>query len=114
MKRIFLVLSIILLLGIVYIALMNTSNPANINLLYNNMLDTQTKVDLSTQGAYLYKSINLSVYTIIVLLSGMFVGAGIVYMFLSATNEKVKAYQRELEKTSISGLNNASRVEVLE
>ena len=28
--------------------------------------------------------------------------------------DKVKAYQRELERTSVSGINNASRVEVLE
>lgn len=35
-------------------------------------------------------------------------------MFLSASKDKVKAYQRELERTSISGSANASRVEVLE
>lgn len=114
MKRIFLIISILLLLGILYIAFMNTSNPVNINVLYSNMLDAQTKAGWSEQGAYFYKTINLSAYTILVLLSGIFVGAGIVYMFLSAQNEKVKAYQRELEKTSISGMNNASRVEVLE
>ena len=35
-------------------------------------------------------------------------------MFLSATKAKVKAYERELEKTSITGQNNASKVDVLE
>lgn len=114
MKRIFLIISILLLLGILYIAFMNTSNPININVLYSNMLDAQTKAGLSEQGAYFYKTMSLSAYTVLVLLSGIFVGAGTVYMFLSAQNEKVKAYQRELEKTSISGMNNASRVEVLE
>ena len=31
-----------------------------------------------------------------------------------ATKAKVKAYERELEKTSITGQNNASKVDVLE
>ena len=35
-------------------------------------------------------------------------------MFLSAQKDKVKAYKRELEKTSVAGADNASRVEVLE
>ena len=35
-------------------------------------------------------------------------------MFLDAAKDKVKAYQRELEKSSISGTTNASKVEVLE
>lgn len=65
-------------------------------------------------GFYLGKAIRLSTYTVLILLGGIFTGAGTVYMFYDATKDKVKAYQRELEKTSISGSNNASRVEVLE
>jgi septal ring factor EnvC (AmiA/AmiB activator) len=73
----------------------------NINLSYlHNVTNTQT--------------FSLGIYTLISLFGGVFVGAGIVYMFLSAQKDKVKAYQRELERTSVSGINNASRVEVLE
>ena len=76
----------------------------NINLNYiHSVLDTQN-----------FKTFNLGIYTLVSVISGIFVGAGVVYMFLSAQNDKVKAYQRELEKTSVSGMNNASRVEVLE
>ncbi len=114
MRRIFLILSVFILLGILYIALINITNDVNINILYSKLLDAQTQTGMSEQGAYFYKTTKLSIYTILILLSGIFVGAGTVYMFLSAQNEKVKAYQRELEKTSISGMNNASRVEVLE
>lgn len=99
MKRVFLSLSIILLLGFIYLTVVNMGNNLNINYLYN-VTNTQT--------------FSLGIYTLISLFSGIFVGAGIVYMFLSAQNDKVKAYQRELEKTSVSGMNNASRVEVLE
>lgn len=102
MKRVFLALSIVLLLGFIYFAVVNMSNSINLNYLYS-ATDSQN-----------YKTLGLGVYTLITLFSGVFVGAGIVYMFLSAQNDKVKAYQRELEKTSVSGMNNASRVEVLE
>ena len=64
MKRIFLIISILLLLGILYIAFMNTSNPVNINVLYSNMLDAQTKAGWSEQGAYFYKTMSLSAYTL--------------------------------------------------
>ena len=56
----------------------------------------------------------LSTYTVLILLSGIFVGAGTVYMFLTIQKDKVKAYKRELEKTSVAGADNASKVEVLE
>ena len=102
MKRVFLALSIVLLLGFIYFAVVNMSNSINLNYLYS-ATDSQN-----------YKTLGLGVYTLITLFSGVFVGAGIVVMFLSAQNDKVKAYQRELEKTSVSGMNNASRVEVLE
>ena len=102
MRRIFLTLSIALLLGFIYLAVVNMNNSVNLNYLYS-VLETQN-----------HKTLNLGIYTLISLFAGIFVGAGIVYMFLSAQNDKVKAYQRELEKTSVSGLNNASRVEVLE
>lgn len=102
MKRIFLTLSILLLLGFIYLAVVNMNNSINLSYLYS-AADSQN-----------YKSLSLGIYTLIAVFSGVFVGSGIVYMFLSAQNDKVKAYQRELEKTSVSGLNNASRVEVLE
>lgn len=102
MKRIFLAISIVLLLSFIYLAVVNMNNNFNLNYIHS-VLDTQN-----------FKTFNLGVYTLVSVISGIFVGAGVVYMFLSAQNDKVKAYQRELEKTSVSGMNNASRVEVLE
>lgn len=114
MKRIFLILSIIILLAVIYFAIINFSNYANINIIYSNLLDTQTQAGWTTQGGYFAKAIRVSTYSVLLLFAGIFVGAGTVYMFYDATKDKVKAYRRELEKTSISGSNNASRVEVLE
>ncbi|MBQ8669359.1 hypothetical protein IJ472_06240 [bacterium] len=114
MRRIFLSLSVMLLLAFIYFAVMNFDNSVNINYLFSPLLDAQTKAGWTDQGAYFNKALSLGIYTLATLFAGVFVGAGIVYMFLSAQNEKVKAYQRELEKTSVTGMNSASRVEVLE
>ena len=111
MKKIYLGLSIVLLLCVIYLAMVNFNNYALINVLSG--MDIR-RDGLVANGQYLAKAVRISTYTVLILLSGIFVGAGTVYMFLSAQKEKVKAYQRELEKTSISGLDNASRVEVLE
>lgn len=111
MKKIYLGLSIVLLLCVIYLAMVNFNNYALINVLSGMDIHRD---GLVANGQYLAKAVRISTYTVLILLSGIFVGAGTVYMFLSAQKEKVKAYQRELEKTSISGLDSASRVEVLE
>ena len=114
MRRVFLVLSVLILIFSLYIAFMNTGNTIDVNVLYSNLLDAQTSAGWSEQGGFFVKHLNLAVYTLSLLFGGIFVGGGIVYMFWHAAKDKLKAYQRELEKTSISGTNNASRVEVLE
>ena len=114
MRRVFLVLSVIILIFGLYIAFMNTGNTIDVNVLYSNLLDAQTSVGWSEQGGFFVKQLNFAVYTLSLLFGGIFVGGGIVYMFWHAAKDKLKVYQRELEKTSISGTNNASRVEVLE
>ena len=101
MRKVYMLISILVLLVLIYVCLINFDNYANINL-------------STLSGQIFTKAIRISTYSFLILLSGLFVGAGTVYMFLSAQKDKVKAYQRELEKTSIAGANNASRVEVLE
>ncbi len=98
MRRLFFALSIIVLLFVIYLIIINFNNYADIHLLSNTASS----------------SVKISLFTSFILASGLFVGAGIVYMFLDAAKEKVKIYQRELEKTSISGSDSASKVEVLE
>lgn len=114
MRRIYLIMSILILLGVVYIIIVNYNNNVDLQLIYSPLLDAQSKADWTEQGSYFGQTMSVSLYTILILLAGVFAGAGTVNMFLSVQKDKVKAYQRELEKTSISGSNNASRVEVLE
>lgn len=114
MKKIFFALSIILLLWVIYICIINFNSYLNLKLLYSAMLEAQTQAGMTDQGAYFTRAIRISSYSVIILLTGIYVGAGIVYMFLDATKNKVKAYQRELEKASVSRSSNASKVDVLE
>ena len=114
MKKLFLTLSIIVLLGIIYLVIINFTNYANINFLQGTLANAQSQSFWYQHGEYLARPIRVSTFIVLILLAGIFVGAGTVYMFLDVAKDKVKAYQRELEKTSISGSSNASKVEVLE
>lgn len=102
MKKLFFVLSIIILLSITYLIIMNVDSVFAIN-----YLKTQS-------GEYTSQSMSGALYTFGILLSGIFVGSGVLSLFLSVQKDRVNAYKRELEKTSISGASNASKVEVLE
>lgn len=114
MKKVFLTLSVIILLCFIYLAIINFGNYSSINFLNGNLTDVQIQNGWVAQGDYIAKAVRVSTFLVLTLIAGIFVGAGTVYMFLEATKVKVKAYERELEKTSISGTNNASKVEVLE
>lgn len=114
MKKIFLVLSVLILLWIIYIICINFNNYTNINLLSTSTLSIQIPEGWIENGTYIGRAIRISTFIVLILLSGIFVGAGTVSMFLNAAKDKIKAYQRELEKTSVSGSSNASKVEVLE
>ncbi len=101
MKRVFMAFSILMVLAVIYLCLINFENYAGVNF-------------STLSGEIFSKAIRVSTYTTLIMLSGIFVGAGTVYMFLAAQKDKVKAYKRELEKSSITGADSASRVEVLE
>lgn len=103
MKKLFFFLSLIVIMAAVYIAVINTNGTADINYLHGNKMSS----DMSL-------GVNIAVYTLCVLFAGIFSGAGVVSLFLGVQKDKVKAYKRELEKSSVSGEANASKVDVLE
>ena len=103
MKKLFFFLSLIVIMTAVYIAIINTNGTIDINYLHGNKMSS----DMSL-------GVNTSIYTLCVLFAGIFSGAGVVGLFLGVQKDRVKAYKRELEKTSVSGEANASKVDVLE
>ena len=114
MKRIFIFLSFLILLASMYLILLNTNVNIDMHWAYSKLLQAQTEAGLTDAGAYFKIKTSLSTIIMCFLAAGIFVGAGTVYMFLSASKEKIKAYKRELEKVSISGDSNSSKVQVLE
>ncbi len=103
MKKIFFLLSIIVILTVIYLALINSSAYIDVNYLKGG----HYTADFS-------KSIRVFSYTLLVFFAGIFSGAGIFSLFFGIQKDRVKAYKRELEKTSVTGEENASKVSVLE
>ena len=103
MKKLFFFLSIVIICAIMYIVLINTTGTLSINILKG-----------SSYTSDITKELSIPLFTIIVLCSGLFSGAGVISLFLGIQQDKVKAYKRELEKTNVSSDANASKVDVLE
>ena len=103
MKKLFFFLSLVVLLIVFYIALINTTGNIQINYLHGNKMSSDMAL-----------GVNISIYTLCILFAGVFSGAGVISLFLGVQQDKVKAYKRELEKSSVTGEANASKVDVLE
>lgn len=108
MKKLINMVSYILVLCVIYIAIVNSAEILNLQL-------WGTKGTAETLGMKEYTtSLNLALYTFIILGVGMFTGICWVGQFYLAQREKLNAYKRELEKSSITNSSSTSKVEVLE
>ena len=103
MKKVFFIISIIILLSGVYLILTNLNNLQPVHYIFTG--------DGADDKVYIT---NIALYTGLILFAGVLAGGGIVNMFLAEAKTKLKAYERELEKTSIKGENNASKADVFE
>ncbi len=108
MKKILNIISYLAVLGVIYVAIANAAEILNLHL-------WGFKGTAETLGMPEYtKVINLATYTFIVLAVGLFTGICWVGQFYLAQKEKLNAYKRELEKSSITNSSSTSKVEVLE
>lgn len=73
-------------------------------------------VNVNTQLVILpfYITVNFALYTVIVVILGVLIGAIWLGLFYFFEKGKLSVYKRELEKSSISDSSSKSRVEVLE
>ncbi len=103
MKKLFFSLSLLVILLVVYFSIINSSNIVELTYLKGTNLVSDLTLEL-----------RVSIYTIVVLLAGVFSGAGIMSLFLKVQEDKIKAYKRELEKSTVTKEASTSKVDVLE
>ena len=98
MKKLFLLISTLGIFFVLYLIVLNKANMAELVYAYPKEVI----------------SLNLASILFVTLIIGLSIGSGVVTLFLKEEQMRLKAYKRELEKTSIQGSNNETKVEVLE
>ncbi len=97
MRTLLNIIGFLAVLCIICTGILNADTPLSLNLWKAGMQNT-----------------NFAIYTLIVLFTGLFTGILWVGQFYFTQKEKLNAYKRELEKSSITNSSSTSRVEVLE
>ena len=108
MKKIFFLLGMTALLIMSYIVFLNMSNIVDIHILKGVLYTFDAK------NPYVSLHLSAGFYTGLVIIVGAFIGAGLTSLFLWIQGSKIKAYKRELEKSSVTSEESASKVKVLE
>jgi len=108
MKLLIQIMAFLALFGIIYVLILNGKDPITLQLWaprYDAVADTVYHTT---------KTLNLAFYTICVLGAGLFVGACAFVPFYLAQTEKLFAYKRELERSSVKTDSSTSQVKVLQ
>lgn len=108
MKKLLYIICFILLIGVIYLGIINADQTLNIYIWgIKGTAQTLNMPEIS-------KNINFAIYTFFILLIGLITGIGWIGQFYLAQKEKLNAYKRELEKTALTSSSSSSRVEILE
>ena len=110
MKTILNIISYLAILGVIYVAIINAPQMINIALLTKDMILALGLQDVEI----INKTINTATYTLSVLGVGIFAGVCLLGQLYLSEKNKLNAYKRELEKSSVSNSSNSSKVQVLE
>ena len=110
MKTILNIISYLAILGVIYIAITNAPQLINISLMSKDMV-----IALGLQDVEIInKTMNIATYTLTVLGVGIFSGVCLLGQLYLSEKNKLNAYKRELEKSSVTNSSNSSKVQVLE
>ena len=110
MKTILNIISYLAILGVIYIAITNAPQLINISLISKDMV-----IALGLQDVEIInKTMNIATYTLTVLGVGIFSGVCLLGQLYLSEKNKLNAYKRELEKSSVTNSSNSSKVQVLE
>ena len=97
-----------LALGVIYIAILNVADNVTLQV-WGPTVDTVAHV-----VNHATKNVNIALFTFVVFGIGMFVGLALFTPFYYAQEDKLRAYKRELERSSVKTDSSSSQVQVLQ
>ena len=107
MKNLFNLFAYFVLLFVIYVGVVNFDQ--------NIVLQVGAVKGLANLGLPQYTvQLSVGLLTIIILTTGFVISAYLIGQFYLAQKDKLNAYKRELEKSSVSNSTSSSKVEVLE
>lgn len=101
-------LAFICALGVIFIAILNVRHSVSLNV-WGPTIDDITGTTVASTA-----DINIALFTFVVLCIGLFVGLALFTPFYFAQEEKLNAYKRELERSSVIKDSSSSQVKVLQ
>ena len=109
MKRILMqAAAFIMALGAIFIAILNVRHSVSLQVWGPTVDDiTGTLINNSV-------NVNIALFTFLLLAVGLFVGLALFSPFYFAQEEKLNAYKRELERSSVKKDSSSSQVKVLQ
>ena len=107
-KSIIQILAFLAALAVIYIAILNVASPVTLQVWGPGVDEVSGVVTHAT------KNVNIALFTFVTFGIGLFVGIALFMPFYSAQEDKLNAYRRELEKSSVKTDASTSEVKVLQ
>lgn len=107
-KKLIQILAFVLALIVIYIAILNVSDAVTLQVWGPRIDDITGTLYRAT------KDVNIALFTFFVFGVGLFVGLALFMPFYAAQEEKLNAFRRELEKSSVKTDSSSSQVKVLQ
>lgn len=108
MKRLMQIMAYLAILGVMFIVILNARESVTLQV-------WGPRYDAAAQMTYhLTKTLNVSFYTVCIMLAGIFSGVALTLPFYFAELDKIAAYRRELERRDVKSDTSSSKVRVLE
>lgn len=107
-KKLVQIIAFLTALAVIYIAILNVAGSVTLQV-WGPSVDAVSGV-----VTHATKSLNIALFTFLVFGVGLFVGIALFMPFYSAQEDKLNAFRRELEKSSVKTDASTSEVKVLQ
>lgn len=107
-KTLIQILAFLAALAVIYIAILNVGESVTLQVWGPGVDEVSGAVSHAT------KDVNIALFSFLVLGAGLFVGLVLFTPFYFAQEEKLNAFRRELEKSSVKTDSSSSQVKVLQ